>query len=345
MMNVHDSIFASITSAENLFKAWRFFRKGKVERRDVQEFGRHLERNIFQLQRELASEEYQHSQYTSFFIHDPKRRHIRKAKVRDRIVHQVVYSLITDIIEPRLIHDLYSSRIGKGTHAGVRAVAAMTLKVSKNLTQPCWALKCDVKRFYDSVDHEILLNQLGALTCDKAVLRLLQHIVSSFHTEGALGKGLPIGNLTSQVFTNVYLNELDQFAKHTLKLRHYARFADDFVVLSDKKGELAAILPRIREFLAERLKIALHPRKIALRPLHQGIDFLGYVLLPHHRVLRTATKRRMCRKLTQKLDEYFRGQASSDSINQSLQSYLGLLSHADTSTLQSEVKNRFCWGM
>ena len=344
MVKINGSIFEDVISAERLFKAWREFCRGKSDRRDVQEFARHLERNIFRLQRDLASEVFKHSPYTSFYIHDPKQRHIRKASVRDRIVHQVIYSFIAGVIEPRLIHDLYSCRIGKGTHAGVDAVSAMALKVSKNMTRPCWALKCDVRRFYDSVDHGVLLALIERLISDKATIRLIHNVLDSFHTEDAPGKGLPIGNLTSQVFTNVYLNELDKFAKHTLKLRYYARFADDFVMLSDQKGELVAMLPRIQEFLRDRLKIELHPRKVVLRPLHQGIDFLGYVILPYHRVVRTATKRRMHRNLTAKLCLLYSGDVTPASFNQSLQSYLGMMSHADTLRLQSEVRNRFCWG-
>ena len=330
-------------STERLFEAWREFQKGKTKRKDVQDFWRHLERNIFQLQRELAAQKYRHSAYSSFFIKDPKVRHIRKACVRDRLVHQVIYTELTRIFEPRLIHDLYSSRLGKGTHAGVNALARMARKVSKNFSQACWALKCDIRKFYDTVDHPVLLSLLEGTIGDNAALWLIREVIKSFHTEETLGKGLPIGNLTSQVFTNIYLNELDQFVKHDLKVKHYARFADDFVLLSESKFKLEKILPSINHFLEEKLKIGLHPAKVEIRPLSQGIDFLGYVIRPYHRVLRTKTKRRMLRKLDERLDQYFDEHVSSDSLNQSMQSYLGMMIHADTFELRNEILNQFCW--
>lgn len=330
-------------STERLFEAWFEFCKGKTQRKDVQEFARHLEKNIFRLQRDLAKRTYKHSEYSSFFIQDPKVRHIRKACVRDRLVHQSIYTVLTPIFEPRFIHDLYSSRLRKGTHAGVNAVTRMTRKVSKNLTRPCWALKCDIRKFYDTVDHSILCALLEKTVKDEAAISLIRHLIESFHAEGTPGRGLPIGNLTSQIFTNIYLNELDQFVKHSLKVKHYARFADDFVLLSESKQGLEEMLPLIREFSRARLNLELHPKKVEIRPLHQGIDFLGYVALPHHRVLRATTKRRMFRKLSERLRQFFNGDIASGSLNQTLQSYLGVMTHADTFELSAKIKNEFSW--
>ncbi len=335
--------FQAMISVESLFNAWNEFRRGKSKRIDVQEFGRNVERNIFSLHRELVAKTYKHSPYSSFFIQDPKERHIRKACVRDRLVHQAVYTVLTQIFEPRFINDLYSSRLGKGTHAGVNALRKMTFKVSRNFTRSCWALKCDVRKFYDSVDHEVLVNLLEKVLDDEAAMWLICDIIGSFHHEGTPGKGLPIGNLTSQIFTNIYLNEMDQFLKQKHRIKHYARFADDFVLLSENKANLERILPEVEQFLNMHLKIQLHPKKIYLRPLHQGIDFLGYVTLPHYRVLRTSTKRRMKRKLAERLTQYFDGEIAQDSMSQTLQSYLGVLSHANGHKLENKIRNVFCW--
>lgn len=342
-MKTYNSIFEDLISTERLFEAWFEFRKGKTNRKDVQEFGRHLEKNIFRLHRELAQKKYKHSPYSDFFIQDPKVRHIRKACVRDRLVHQSIYTALTGIFEPRFIHDLYSSRLGKGTHAGVNAVTRMTLKMSKNFTQPCWALKCDIKKFYDTVDHSVLCKHLEKTIKDEAAMWLVREVIESFHTEGTQGKGLPIGNLTSQIFTNIYLNELDQFVKHELQVKHYARFADDFVLLAESKRPLEEKLSCIGQFLKEKLKLELHPKKVDIRPLHQGIDFLGYVTLPYHRVLRTKTKRRMFRKLSERLCQFFNGEIASDSLTQTMQSYFGMMTHADTFELKSKIKNQFYW--
>ncbi len=310
----------------------------------MQIFERNLERNIFYLHRQLLAKTYRHSDYSSFYIHDPKVRHIRKACVRDRLVHQTAYTSLTQIFDPKLIRDVYSSRLGKGTHRAVKILRGMSLKVSRNLTRDCWALKCDVRRFYDTVDHEILIQLLKKTIDDEDAIWLLREIIDSFQCEGTPGKGLPIGNLTSQIFTNVYLGELDRFIKHELRMKYYLRFADDLLILSHSKSGLEDTLLRLKEFLRERLQLEFHPKKVTLKPLCHGVDFLGYVTLPHHRVLRTTTRRRMRRRLTEKLHLYHEGAISGDSFNQTVQSYLGLLSHADHFELESKIRNEFCWG-
>jgi RNA-directed DNA polymerase len=341
-VTVSTTIFDEMISPERLFEAWYEFRKGKGNRRDVQEFGRHAEKHIFRLHRELASGAYRHSSYESFFVHDPKRRHIRKACVRDRLVHHSLHMTLRQIYEPRLYSGVYSNRIGKGTHRAVDALQRAVWKVSKNLTRPCWALKCDIKRFYDSVDHEILKETLAKVIHDERALHLLGHVIDSFHVEGAVGKGAPIGNLTSQIFTNIYLNDFDQYMKHTLRVRHYLRFADDCLFLAPGRHELEDLLPKIEEFLASRLKLVLHPDKVSIRPLNHGIDFLGIVVHPFHRTLRTTTKRRMLRKLAERHGEVCKGEIDSGPLNQSLQSYLGILSHVDGHGLSTLLKNGFC---
>lgn len=338
---VNPGLFDELTSSEALFAAWDVFCRGKRLRADVQKFWRRLEGNIFAIRRELIAGTYQHGAYDSFFIHDPKHRHIRKAGVRDRIVHQVVHTWLVRICEPCLIHDLYSGRDGKGTHAGVNALERMTYKVSRNYSRPCWALKCDIRKFYDSVCHSILMRLVAKRIRDTSVLKLVREIVESFHTEGVSGTGLPIGNVTSQIFTNIYLNELDQFVKHRLRVEHYVRFSDDFVLLSERRADLVQWLQEIEIFLEQELKLALHQGKVSIRPLHQGIDFLGYVLLPYHRVMRSSTRRRMIRRLSGMQEEELLDGRAPAALRQSMSSYLGMLSHANTVRLQCLVRNRF----
>ena len=158
---------------------------------------------------------------------------------------------------------------------------------------------------------------------------------------GLLGRGIPIGNLTSQIFGNIYLNEFDQFVKHDLKVKNYARYTDDFLIIAETRGYLEELLPAIDSFLDKHLKLALHPAKVSVRPHHQGVDFLGYVVLPHHRVLRTKTKRRMFRKLKARVRQYKAGTSSEASLQGSLQSYLGVLSHADAYQLRQDLENQY----
>jgi hypothetical protein len=153
--------------------------------------------------------------------------------------------------------------------------------------------------------------------------------------------GLPIGNLTSQIFANIYLNELDQFIKHELKVRHYFRYADDFIMVNDDPIKLDALIPKVQNFLNDNLSLELHPNKIIQCKLSQGIDFLGYVVLPYHIVLRTSTKHRIFKKLFFKQNEVLRGELNEDSFKQSVQSYLGALKHCDGFSISNNLRNNF----
>ncbi|MDD5040854.1 MAG: reverse transcriptase domain-containing protein [Candidatus Peribacteraceae bacterium] len=340
-MQVFRHLFEQITSKETLFTAWQEFRKGKQGRKDVQEFERKLEQNLFRLHRALIAGTYRHQSYSAFTICDPKQQRIHKASVQDRILHHAVFSVLNPIFEPTFIAHSFSCRKGKGTHRAVDALDQMLRSVSRNATRTCFVLKCDVHRFFASVGHAILLDLLGKKIKDDRAMQLLAEVVGSFSAEES-GKGIPIGNLTSQLFANVYLNELDRFIKHTLGIKSYVRYTDDFVIVSHDGGFLRDLLPPIRHFLESQLRLALHPRKVAVRKYRQGIDFLGCVLLPHHRILRTKTKRRMFRKMQERLDCLHRGVTSEQSVEHSLQSYLGVLSHVDAFRLGQELRNH-CW--
>ena len=153
--------------------------------------------------------------------------------------------------------------------------------------------------------------------------------------------GIPIGNLTSQIFANIYLNELDQFAKHTLRVKHYVRYTDDFIVVADSPAYLKTLLPSMGAFLSQRLALELHPEKVYIRPFHQGVDFLGYVIFPHYRLLRSRTRKRMVKKLRERAEQRRLEVITEYSFRQTLQSYLGVLSHANTHKLGRDLKNRF----
>lgn len=321
--------------------SWDRFKKGKRKKKDVALFEYRLEQNLLSLHEDLRDKTYRHQPYFGFYISDPKVRHIHKATVRDRVVHHALFKLLNPLFEPTFINDSFSCRIGKGNHVGMKRLETITRKVSKNYTHPCFVLKCDIKKFFDSVDHEILLELLFRKITDPDVQWILQEIVSSFSTSESLfeQRGLPIGNLTSQLFANVYMNEFDQFMKHELKVKHYARYTDDFVIVSDSHDYLQSLLPSITAFLRVRLELELHPEKVSIRTLKSGIDFLGYVIRPHHRSVRTKTKRRMQRKFAEKVREYKAGEIEEDKLNASLQSFLGVLSHADAYDVEQQLRN------
>jgi Reverse transcriptase (RNA-dependent DNA polymerase). len=310
---------------KNLFSAWREFRRGKLNKVDVLDFEKNLERNIFKLHDEFASEKYIHGQYKNFYVRDPKLRLISKADVRDRLVHQAVFRVLYHVFDRKYIFDSYSCRIEKGNHAAVRRLDSFCHKVSDNFNQSAFALKCDVKKFFASVDRRILFEIIKRTVKDEKALSLIKTILFSFNSREAIG--LPLGNVTSQLFANIYLNELDWFIKRELKIKLYLRYCDDFIILDKDKNKLLAIVPILKIFLGEELKLKLHERKIIIRKLNQGIDFLGYVVLPHHRVLRTKTKNRVLRKIRIKKNDLKNKLIGEKCFNSSLNSYLGMLKH------------------
>jgi len=323
--------YSNLISLSNLFQAWSEFRKGKAKRLDVQEFERNLEDNLFELHNFLKNKTYRHGNYKSFYVNDPKQRHIHKAGVSDRVIHHLLYTFLYKLFDKSFIYDSYSCRLNKGTHKGVKKLEQFARKVSKNYVGNCWALKCDIKKFFASVDHEILYQLLVKEIQDQDILWLLKQVIESFNIDNT-HKGIPLGNLTSQIFANIYLNELDQFVKHEMKIRYYLRYADDFILLSGNKECLLQYINELKKFLVSELKLDLHPNKINIRRLDNGIDFLGYVVLPHYILPRTKTKRRIFKKIQEKV--------GLENFNQSMQSYLGYLKHAKSYELTEKLKNQ-----
>ncbi len=315
--------FEDIICLENLLEAWKEFMRGKRSKPDVQEFSLKLMDNLFTLQKDLSSGSYRHGGYKAFNLSDPKPRNIHKASVRDRLLHHAIYRILYPFFDKIFISDSFSCRLEKGTHRALNRFREFSYKVSKNNTRTCWILKCDIKKFFASIDHKILLDILDSYIPDKQIIWLLQGIIESFSTKP--GMGLPLGNLTSQLFVNIYMNEFDQFVKHKLKAKYYIRYADDFVILSDDKSWLESLIFSIADFLNAKLKLHLHPDKVFIKTLTSGIDFLGWVNFSDHRVLRTTTKRRMIRRIKEL------------PVPATINSYLGLMKRGNTRKLQSKI--------
>lgn len=330
--------FEDVISVENLLEAWKEFIAGKKNRKDVQKFSLYLMDNIFNLHFDLVNLAYRHSAYQAFRINDPKPRKIHKAMVKDRVLHHAVFRVLYPIFDKSFIADSYSCRDYKGTHKAVNRLRKFAFKVSQNNTQNCFVLQCDIKKFFDSIDHKILLTLLKKKIQDEKMIWLLNEIISSFSV--SIGVGLPLGNITSQLFANIYLNEFDQFVKHKLRLKYYIRYCDDFVVLSESEKFLENLIPQVSSFLKDNLKLNLHHEKTKIKKYHQGIDFLGYVSFPYHRILRVKTKKRMFAKLKIKKEQMEMGEISKLSFNQTLQSYLGILKHCNGHNLRKAVVAR-----
>lgn len=316
-----------IISVDNLLSAWKKFLCGKRNRKDVQQFEFNLMGNIINLHRDLVNKNYQHSPYYGFNISDPKPRNIHKASVRDRLLHHALYRTLYPFFDKTFIVDSYSCRLDKGTHKAINQFREYVYKESHNHNRTVWVLKCDIRKFFASIDQYILTEIINDYIPDTDIQWLISQIVFSFYSTEK-GKGLPLGNLTSQLLVNIYMNEFDQFVKHRIKAKHYIRYADDFVILSTDKQWLESLLPMIIDFLSEKLNLCLHEGKVSIKTAASGIDFLGWVNFPDHRILRTTTRKRMFKNLS--LKQY---------SSQVVQSYLGLLRHGNTKGLAQQVEN------
>lgn len=326
--------YQQLISLEELFQAWTDFRQGKGKKFDVRLFERHLEDNLFSLHKKLKNKTYEHGDYVDFYVNDPKRRHIHKASVSDRIVHHLLYRYLYQLFDKTFIYDSYSCRLNKGTHKAVKRLEKFVRIASYNYSRDCWALKCDIKKFFDSIDHKILFSLISKKSKDQRILWLIKEVIDSFRSGVDLEveplKGIPLGNLTSQIFANIYLNELDQFIKQEVKARYYLRYADDFIILDSNRTHLYQYVNTLKQFLETDLKLELHPQKVVFRKLNWGIDFCGYRMFPRYKLVTTKTKKRIFKKVIK-----------TDISHQSLQSYLGHFSHANSYKNMQDLKDFF----
>lgn len=322
IMYIHT--YHDIIPIENILATWEKFLCGKRHKKDVMEFEARLSEHILALYHDLLNKTYVHGAYSEFHISDPKARTIHKATVRDRLLHHLLHRSLYPYFEKRFIYDSYACRENKGIHRALNRFDAFALKVSKNHTRTCYVLKCDIKKFFASVNQDILEDILKRHIEDEDIRWLFHQVISSFYV-GQPGCGLPLGNLTSQLLANIYMHEFDMYMKQELQVHYYIRYADDFVILSDSKSYLHELLPMMQIFLHSHLHLSLHKDKVFIESYTSGVDFLGWIHFPHHRQIRTVTKRRILRNL--------RGYPRPETIN----SYRGLLGHGNTYTLRKQA--------
>jgi RNA-directed DNA polymerase len=310
---------------ENILSTWNRFICGKRTKKDVILFEVNLGDNLLELHSMLREKTYVHGDYWAFNISDPKPRNIHKATVRDRVLHHLLCKEIYEYFDARFIYDSYSCRKHKGTHRALDRFQDFARKVSKNHTRTCYVLKCDIKKFFASIDHKVLEAILQRHIQDIEVLWLIRQVVKSFHTTRE-GVGLPLGNLTSQLLVNIYMHEFDMFVKQELHIEYYLRYADDFAILSDNREYLEKILVQMERFLTEKLKLQLHENKVYVKTFASGVDFLGWIHFPYHRQIRTTTKNRIYKRMC--------GYPKPQTVT----SYRGLLMHGDTYKIQKRLR-------
>jgi retron-type reverse transcriptase len=354
-MKRHGNLFTRVCTFENLLLAARKASRGKRFRDNILTFNAVLEKEILLLQKQLRSQTYRPGSYMAFYIYEPKKRLISAAPFRDRVAHHALCNVIEPIFESGFIFDSYANRKWKGTH---RAVDRYTEFSRKNH----YVLKCDIKKFFPSMDHVILLEIINRkIKCPETLWLIRTIIEGSNPQEPVLDyypgddlftpverrKGLPIGNLTSQFFANIYLSPLDHFVKERLRCRYYIRYVDDFVIFSDEKEQLWEIMSRIGQFL-DGLRLRLHPKKCFVVPVPEGMDFLGYRVFPTHRRIRAETLRRFLKRL-RNLYRECRADLSGlldrkaedspyNAVRASLAAWLGHAMHADTFRLREKLE-------
>jgi len=345
-MKTYKHLYPQVYDFENLYLAYRKARKGKRGRLQPATFERVQEDELLNLQEELQTFAYQPGPYHSFHIHDPKKRLISAAPFRDRVVHHALCRVVEPIWEKRFIHDTYANRLGKGTHRALDRTQAFA-------RQHEYALQCDVRQFFPSIDHAIIRKEFTRLIHDENVIWLCDQILKS--GEGVLSeeyemywfegddlfsaqrpRGLPIGNLTSQFWANVYLNDLDQHVKRELKCKAYIRYVDDFLLFSDNKQELSQWRDQIIRKLAG-LRLTLHEECAQIFPTSTGIPFLGFRVYPEHRLLKTRKAIRFRRKLKHLMGNYSNGLLDFSKLDQIIQGWIHYAGYADTWGLRRSV--------
>ena len=336
-------LFDEVCSLETLHLAFLKARKGKRDRHEVASFTFHLDQELVRLRDELLSETYVPGPYRQFVVHESKKRLISAAPFRDRVVHHAVCHVSEPIFERSFIYDSYACRAGKGQHRAVR-------RFGRFLRGSRFVLKGDVRRYFPSIDHQILLKLLGRKVGDERLLRLMETIIAAspverdepvwFAGDDLLSPlrphGLPIGNQTSQFFANVYLDPLDHFVKEELREHCYLRYCDDVVVLGNDTGRLHEVKAAVREFLAG-LRLRLHRDKTQVFPAGQGTDFLGYRIFPTHVRVRKANVHRFKRRLRRMQRAYAGGEMPLDRVAASVRSWLAHAAHADSYRLRQVV--------
>lgn len=338
-MKTYTNLFEDIVSLPNLYSAYCSARKGK-KNKDFLEFEKNLNENLWNLHIELLTLEYKSSGYTIFYVQDYKTRKILAPKFKDHILHHAIYNYLEPIYEKHFIYDSFACRKNKGTHFGSKRLNYFIRKHPED----DYFIKFDVSKYFYSIDHYKLKEILAKRIKDEKLLFILGKVIdSNFEEElpahipnpdvSSQEKGIPIGNLLSQLFANIYLNELDQFVKHELKIKHYVRYVDDFIILEKDKQKIKEIISKIKKFLAEELCLTLKDEKIHINKIKFGVDFIGYVSFKRIVRVRSRNYRRFKKK--------FKQTRELDKLINSFTSYFSHLSHTNSEVIKELIVTLF----
>ena len=348
MMKSYNNLYEKICSLDNLNLAFKNAKKGKNQKQYVKDFEADFENNILHLKNELEKLTYEPMPLKTFVIRDPKTRVISASNFRDRIIHHALCNKIEPIFDKTFIHDSYASRKGKGTHAALRRFDKFKRKVSSNgrLVNNAkdnnmtigYVLKADIKHYFASVDHKIMMQIIERKIKDKKILWLVKQILDN-HTTKTPKKGMPIGNLTSQLFANIYLDKLDYFVKQKLMVKYYIRYMDDFVILHKSREILLEWKEQINKFL-KTIKLEMHPEKSKIFPLHNGTSFVGYRIFYHYKLLKKSNLRVIEKRLLKFKELHDKNEISYEKIIQSIESWMAYARYANTYNLRKNIMEK-----
>ncbi len=339
-MQTYNNLYNQICSYKNIYLAYRKARKGKSNKKYVKEFEKDLQKNLILLQNELVSQNYKPRPLKTFIIHDPKLRKISKSEFVDRIVHHALVNILEPIYEKIFIPTSYANRKDKGNFKAIKDLKKFIKKVTKNNKSTAYFLKADIKKYFENIDHEILLNIIRKKIKDEKVLLLIRKIIYNVSVGGGDKEiGMPLGNLTSQFFANVYLNELDYYVKYDLRIKYCLRYVDDFIILHNSEEYLIKIKYDINSFLRNDLKLELHEDKSKIFNIDQGIPFLGFRHFFHYSIPRKNKRKYIKNKIKVILEEYEETQLY-DIFMQRIESTFAHLEFGDTYNLRKKLVNQ-----
>lgn len=327
-------LWEELTGWQNLYSAYRKACKHKKSKPETAEWMFNCERQLLELQSELREKRYKPQAYRYFMIKEPKERLISVAAFRDRVVHHALVNVIEEHFENTFIHDSYATRKDKGLHLAVKA--------AQKYAGSCqWYLKLDVSKYFASIDHDILLGLIQRKIKDPHLIELCATILDNQNLSMGCseGTGLPVGNLTSQFFANIYLNQLDHFIKQGLNYKCYVRYMDDFILFADAPQRMKDDLPAIQSFLSAKLHLEVKEKSIQLNRVSQGVPFLGYRVFPELIRLRRENLKRCLRGIFLQEALFCKGEIEAEKLYQSTRSRLGFIGFADSRRLQHSI-----WG-
>lgn len=333
-MKTIKNLIGKICTFPNVIKAYMKARKCKRLRPEVLEFEQNREDNLQKAIDAIQSGDYTPGKYRIFKVWEPKERIIMALPFFDRVIQHMIVNIIEPIFEKRFIFRSYACRKGKGAHEASDTLSKWLYELEVVQGKKIYAIKGDIHHYFQSVAHDVLKKEIRRYISDKALLKILDRIIDH---NGIFppGVGIPVGNLTSQLFANVYLNKLDQYVKHVLKMKYYVRYMDDFIILSEDPEELRHVLELIEEFLRRELKLELNP-KTTILAAKNGINFVGYIHFKDHKRVRKDAMRRL-KKLLKAFDT---GEVELEDFDRSIESRFGHMKHADSYILIEETQEK-----